>query len=76
MRKLKEKSIRFATELHATGATGLGERKQELQAEVDGAYAVAARFEHQTKTVELLTEAEKAANEAFLHSVGDRRLRR
>jgi uncharacterized protein YhaN len=76
IRKLEEKCIRLETELRTTGATGLGERKQELQAELDGAHAVAARFEHQAKTVELLysvlTEAEKTARETFLRPVAER----
>ncbi len=76
IRKLEEKSIRLETELRATGATGLGERKQELEAEVNGAHAIAARFEREAKTVELLytvlTEAEKTARETFLRPVAER----
>jgi hypothetical protein len=76
IRKLEEKSIRIETELRTTGATGLGEHKQELQAEFDGAHAVAARFEREAKAVELLytvlTEAEKTARETFLRPVADR----
>jgi len=47
-----------------------------LQAEFDGAHAVAARFEREAKAVELLytvlTEAEKTARETFLRPVADR----
>ena len=76
IRKLEEKCIRLETELRTTGATGLGERKQELQAEVESAQTVLAGLERRAKTVELLyavlTEAERAAKETFLRPVAER----
>ena len=76
IRKLEEKCIRLETELRTTGATGLGERKQELQAEVENAQTVLAGLERRAKTIDLLyavlTEAERAAKETFLRPVAER----
>jgi len=76
VRRQEEKSIRLETELRTTGATGLGERKQELEAELEVARAIAARFERRGRTVELLysalTEAELTARETFLQPIAER----
>jgi uncharacterized protein YhaN len=62
--------------LRSAGAQGLGEHRQQLEADLKTAEAVAAAFERRAKTVELLhrvlTEAEKNAKETFLRPVTNR----
>jgi uncharacterized protein YhaN len=76
LRELSDRVIRLESELRATGAQGLGERIQQLEADLQSAKAVADAFERRAKTIELLhkvlTEAERAAKETFLRPVTDR----
>jgi uncharacterized protein YhaN len=76
LRELSDRIIRLESELSATGAQGLGERSQQLEADLRTVKAIAAMFERQARTIELLhnvlTEEEKAAKESFLRPVTDR----
>lgn len=73
IRDLSDRIIGLESELRAIGAQGLGERKQQLEAELGAANALAANLERQAKTVELLhsvlVQAEKAAKDTFLRPV-------
>ena len=73
---LSERTIRLESELRAAGAQGLGERSQQLEADLQAAKGVAAAFRRRAETIELLhsvlTEAEKNAKETFLRPVTDR----
>jgi len=76
MGDLAERVIRRESELRVTGAQGLGERKQQLEAEVESAKTALASFERQAKTIELLysvlVEAERTAKETYLAPVSQR----
>jgi uncharacterized protein YhaN len=75
-RELSDRVISLESELRAIGAQGLGERSQQLEADLQTAKTIATAFERRAKTIELLhsvlTQAEKAAKETFLRPVTDR----
>ena len=76
IRNLSDRTIGLESELRAIGAQGLGERKQQVEGELEAATALAASLERQAKTVDLLhsvlIQAEKAAKETFLRPVTHR----
>jgi uncharacterized protein YhaN len=76
IRNLSDRSIALESELRAIGAQGLGERKQQLEGELEAATALAASLERQVKTVDLLhrmlVQAERAAKDTFLRPVTHR----
>lgn len=76
LRELSDRVIGLESELRATGAQGLGERSQQLEADLQGAKTAAASLERRAKAIELLhsvlAEAEKSAKETFLRPVADR----
>lgn len=75
-RELSDRVISLESELRAIGAQGLGERCQQLEADLQEAKTIATALDRQAKTIELLysvlTEAERAAKETFLRPVTDR----
>ena len=54
IQSLREKVIRLETELRATGASGFGERKLELEGRLVTAQSAATQFEYQMKVSDLL----------------------
>lgn len=76
IQSLREKVIRLETELRATGASGFGERKLELEGRLVAAQTAATQFEYQMKVIDLLhatlSDAEREAKETFLRPVTER----
>ncbi len=76
LRHLSDQIIGLESGLREAGAQGLGERSQQLGADLQTANGVAAALEGRASTLELLygvlTGAEKNAKETFLRPVTDR----
>jgi len=76
LRELSDRIVRLESELRASGAQGLGERSQQLEADLRGANDAASMLDRRAKVVELLhnnlLEAEKTAKETFLRPVTGR----
>jgi hypothetical protein len=64
---LREKVIRFETELCATGASGLGGRKMELEGRLVAAQTAAAQFEYQMKIIDT-TRRRRRREQALVQS--------
>lgn len=76
LRHLSDQIIGLESGLREAGAQGLGERSQQLEADLQTANGVTAALDRRASTLELLygvlTEAEKNAKETFLRPVTDR----